>query len=78
MRCRGLRDKIDPAQVFTLFLFLLGFLDIEDLLELGSVDRIGKSEVAIAGKYGVFSAFLTSFADDAALVGRDFGDDSPE
>ncbi len=39
LRCRDLRERIDPAHDLTFFLFLLGFLDIEDLLELlGSVD----------------------------------------
>ncbi len=36
------------------------------------------SEVVRSGEDGAVSAFLDSFADDAALVGRDLGDDSPE
>jgi len=39
LRCRDLRERIDPAHDFTFFLFLLGFLVIDDLLELqGSLD----------------------------------------
>jgi len=69
---------MDPAHDLTFFLFLLGFRDIEDLLELGSVDLTGISAATRSGEAGAVSTFLDSFADDAALVGRDFGDDSPE
>lgn len=78
--CRDFRERIDPAQDFT-FLFLLGFLDIEERLELvrrTSIDSIGTSGEVNSGEDGAVSAFLDSFADDAALVGRDLGDDSPE
>jgi hypothetical protein len=73
-----LRERIEPAQDLTFFCFLLGFLDIEDLLEVhGSIDSISTSCATISGDDGAVSSFLDSFPEDA-LVGRDFGDDSPE
>lgn len=78
LRCLDFRDRIDPAHNLTLFCFLLGFLDIEDRLEIvGSIVGRGTSG-AISGDEGAVSAFLDSLAEDAELVGRDFGDDSPE
>jgi hypothetical protein len=57
---------------------LLGFRDIEDLLELGcSVDCTG-AICSGSSASGTLTGFLVSFATDDALVGRDFGDDSPE
>jgi hypothetical protein len=62
LRCRDLRERIDPAHDRTFFCFLLGFLDIEDLLELeSSVDWIGVSGEISSGNEGL-----------------DFGDDSPD
>jgi hypothetical protein len=59
---------------------LFDFRDTEDLLELeGSKDWMGVSASAGSGEGGI--AFMGlgfgSFSEDAALVGRDFGDDSP-
>jgi hypothetical protein len=57
---------------------LLCFLDIEDRLEtVGSMVGKGTSG-AISGDLGAASVFFDSFADDAELVGLDFGEDSPE
>jgi hypothetical protein len=75
-----LRDNIEPAQVFTRFCFLLGFLDIDDLRELDcSIELIGTSGVTNSGDEGADSTgmFLGSLSD-AELAGRDFGEDSPE
>lgn len=77
-RCLDFRDRIDPAHNLTFFCFLLGFRDIEDRLEIvGSIVGNGTSGV-ISGDEGAVSAFLDSLAEDAELVGLDFGDDSPE
>jgi hypothetical protein len=78
LRCRDLRERIEPAQDLTFFCFLLGFLDIEDLLDVdASIDGMSTSCATISGDDGAVSSFLDSFPEDA-LVGRDFGDDSPE
>lgn len=76
LRCRDLRERIEPAHDVTFFLFLLGFLDIDDRLEQGSLDGTGMSCCVSSGVGRDASGF--SFAEEAALVGRDFGDDSPE
>jgi len=39
---------------------------------------MGISACVTSGKEGVGSTFLKSFAEEAALVGRDFGEDSPD
>jgi hypothetical protein len=77
LRCRDLRDRIDPAHERTFFCFLLGFLDTEDLLEDGSVDGIGMSGEARPGDDAAVSVFF-SFVELEADAGLDFGDDSPD
>jgi hypothetical protein len=78
LRCRDLRDKIEPAQDFTFFCFflLLGFLEIDDLRdEICSIEGMGISGVAasVVGGVGCFASL-----DEAELVGRDrFGEESP-
>lgn len=58
---------------------MLGFLEIEDLLEaVRSRDGSITSAVAVSTGWGGLTTFWTSFIDDDALAGRDFGDDSPE
>jgi hypothetical protein len=56
---------------------LLGFLDIEDLLEHGSVDGIGTSGEARPGDDSAVSVFF-SLVELEAEAGLDFGDDSPD
>lgn len=77
LRCRDLRDRIDPAHVRTFFCFLLGFLDMEDLLEDCSVDGIGMSGEARPGEDAAVSVFF-SFIELEADAGLDLGDDSPD
>lgn len=78
LRWRDLRDRIDPAHDLTFFCFLLGFLDIEDLLELdGSVDCIGASGETRSGDDGAVSAFF-SLTELEADAGLDFGEESPD
>jgi len=77
LRCRDLRDRIDPAHERTFFCFLLGFLDIEDLLETGSVDGIGMSGETMPGDDSAVSVFF-SFVELEADAGLDRGDESPD
>ena len=72
-----MRDKIDPAQERTFFLFLLGFLDIEDFRELGSVDGSGVLGEARPGDDAAVSVFF-SFVELEADAGLDLGEDSPD
>ena len=74
-----MRERIEPAHERTFFGFLLGFLvNEEDRLEwVRSVDRIKQSGSGVEG-VGSTAFCLVSFSEDAALVGRDFGELSPE
>lgn len=72
---------MEPAHDRTLFCFLLGFFVKEDLLEVeGSMDCMGIVEDKRSGVGGADSTDfrLGSFSEDAALVGRDLGEVSPE
>ena len=77
LRCRDLRDRIEPAHERTFFCFLLGFLDMEDLLEDCSVDGIGMSGEARPGEDAAVSVFF-SFVELEADAGLDLGEDSPD
>jgi hypothetical protein len=77
LRCRDLRDRIDPAHERTFFCFLLGFLDIEGLLEHCSVDGIGMLGEARSGEDAAVSV-LFSFIELEADAGLDLGDESPD
>lgn len=79
-RCRDLRPRIEPAHDLTFFCFLLGLREIDDLLEPGcSVDWIGVSDISAGiACDSATVGFFDSLLEDEALVGRDFGDDSPE
>lgn len=81
LRCRDLRDKIEPAQDFTFFCFFfaLGFLDIDDRRDEGcSIEAMRISGVMASLVVGAGVGCLGSL-DEAALDGRDrLGEDSPD
>lgn len=81
LRCRDLRDKIEPAQDFTFFccFFVLGFLDIDDRRdEVCSIEAMGTSGEVASLVAGAGVSCLGSL-DEAALDGRDrLGEDSPD
>lgn len=80
LRRRFFRDRIEPAQFRTFFCFLIGFLDKEldrrllgDSVERNGVSAEGRFLRAVSGKVG-----LLSLDTDPELVGRDFGEHSPD
>lgn len=81
LRCRDLRDKIEPAHDFTFFcfFFVLGFLDIDDLREEGCSIEVIRTLGVTTSLVASTGAGCLGSLDEAALDGRDrFGEDSPE